>query len=76
MVLLLAPNVSMVKSSSIFRLAVRFPRFRWSCLTSTNPPVYPVRGVYAVQVYVCKSKCKRMQVEERNGGDRGRHVYS
>ena len=33
MVLLLAPNVSMVKSSSIFRLAVRFPRFRWSCLT-------------------------------------------
>jgi len=33
MVLLLAPNVSMVKSSSIFRLAVRFPRFRWSCLS-------------------------------------------
>jgi len=32
MVLLIAPNVSMVRSSSIFRLAIRFPRFRWSCL--------------------------------------------
>ena len=33
MVLLIAPNASMVRSSSIFRLAVRIPRFRWSCLT-------------------------------------------